>query len=122
MRVAGVGFRQAASVASLRDALRAAGGTDGLAALATAEAKAGAAVLEALAKELALPIRGVTPEAMAAVETLTRSKRAIEMFGAGSVAEAAAMAAAGCGARLIGPRTVSADGLATAAIAEGAEI
>jgi cobalt-precorrin 5A hydrolase len=35
------------------------------------------------------------------------------------VAEAAALAAAGPGARLRGPRAVSADGTATAAIAEG---
>jgi cobalt-precorrin 5A hydrolase len=43
------------------------------------------------------------------------------MFGTGSIAEASALVAAGPGARLRGPRAVSADGTATAAIAEAAE-
>jgi len=40
-------------------------------------------------------------------------------YGARSVAEAAALAAAGPGARLVGTRVISDDRLATAAIAEG---
>ncbi len=120
MRVAGLGFREAASVASLRDALAAAGGTEGVVALATADEKTGALSLQELAVELALPIRGVTPAALAAAETQTRSDRVAARFGAGSVAEAAALVAAGPAARLLGPRAVSRDGMATAAIAEGA--
>ena len=121
MRVAGLGFREAASVASLRDALAAAGGTEGVVALATVDEKTGALALQALAVELALPIRGVTPATLAAVETQTRSDRVAALFGAGSVAEAAALAAAGPAARLLGQRAVSRDGMATAAIAEGTQ-
>lgn len=119
MRVAGFGFRAGADVASLREALRAAGGADGVVALATVADKAGAAALLALAEELALPIRGVTREAMARQVTVTRSERVLARFGTGSVAEAAALAAAGAGARLLGQRVVSADATAVAAIAEG---
>ncbi len=120
MRVAGLGFREAANVASLRDALARAGGTEGLVALATADEKASARCLQELAAELALPIRGVAPSALAAAETVTLSDRVAARFGAGSVAEAAALAAAGPAARLLGPRAISHDGMATAAIAEGA--
>lgn len=119
MRVAGLGFRDAANVASLRDALARAGGADGLVALATAEAKCSAPCLRELATELALPIRGVEPAALSAAETITRSQRVAALFDTGSVAEAAALAAAGPSARLLAPRVVSSDGMATAAIAEG---
>ena len=52
---------------------------------------------------------------------MTQSDKVAEHFGTGSVAEAAALAAAGAGARLLGPRAVSADATAVAAIAEGTE-
>ncbi|MHA6346914.1 cobalamin biosynthesis protein, partial [Roseivivax sp. CAU 1761] len=42
-------------------------------------------------------------------------------YDTGSVAEAAALAAAGPGARLLGPRAVSPDGCATCALAQGKE-
>ncbi len=116
MRVAGLGFRSRATAASLADALAAAGGP--VDALATAADKAGAAAICDLARGLGLPLIAVGPAALAAEATLTRSARVAARFGTGSVAEAAALAAAGPGARLSGPRVVSADGLATAAIAE----
>jgi cobalt-precorrin 5A hydrolase len=119
MKIAGIGFREAAGIDSLRSALTSAGGTDGVMALATAAEKAEARALVALATELHLPIRAIAPDALAAVETLTRSERVAARFGTGSLAEAAALAAAGPTARLLGPRAVSADGMATAAIAEG---
>lgn len=119
MRVAGLGFRGAATVESLRDALERAGGR--VAALATAESKAGAPVVQSLARGLGLPLLAISPARMAAEATLTRSRRVEARFGTGSVAEAAALAAAGPGARLTGPRVVSGDGLATAAIAERTE-
>lgn len=121
MRIAGLGFRKAAAIGSLRDALTAAGGTEGVIALATAAEKADGAVLKALASELRLPVRGIAPAALAAVDTQTRSDRVARRFGAGSLAEAAALAAAGPGARLLQPRAVSRDGMATAAIAEVTE-
>ncbi|HWL19520.1 MAG TPA: cobalamin biosynthesis protein [Bradyrhizobium sp.] len=119
MRVAGLGFRKEATIESLRDALAAAGGARGLDALATAADKAGAAVIVSLACELGLTIRPVPAEVLARVETPTRSARIATMFGTGSLAEAAALAAAGQGARLVAERTVSRDRAATAAIAEG---
>lgn len=121
MKIAGLGFRSAVDVASLRDALARAGGSNGVTALATLDEKAGATALKALAAELALPVYGVTPEAMAMVETLTQSAQVAARLGLGSVAEAAALVMAGPAARLLGPRVVSGDGLATAAIAEGAK-
>ncbi len=116
MRVAGIGFRAQATVASLADALTRAGGNVAL--IATAEDKVGAVQLRALAAGLALPLVGVGPATLATQVTLTRSERVQERFGAGSLAEAAALAAAGPGARLLGPRVISGDGLATCAIAE----
>ena len=119
MKVAGVGFRRDANTASLRDALDAAGGTDGVAAIATVSDKADALALTSLARELGLPIRGVAAGMLAGIETATQSEWIETRFGTGSIAEAAALAAAGRGARLISPRAVSQDRMATAAIAEG---
>ncbi|WP_194455224.1 cobalamin biosynthesis protein [Bradyrhizobium sp. CCBAU 53421] len=119
MKVAGLGFRSNASVASLREALDAAGGPNGLAAVATVSDKADALALKVLAKELGLPIRGFPAAILAEVETTTQSERIKARFGTGSVAEAAAIAAAGRGARLIAARAMSQDRMATAAIAEG---
>lgn len=119
MKIAGMGFRETAGIDSLRSALMAAGGTEGITALATAAEKAQALALMALAAELRLPICAIAHDALVSVETQTWSDRVAMRFGAGSLAEAAALAAAGPVARLLGPRAVSADGMATAAIAEG---
>jgi len=116
MRVAGLGFRSSATTASLADALQRAGGRVDL--VATAESKAAAPVFRAFAQGLGLAARGIAPESLAGMTTLTHSRVVAERFGVGSLAEAAALAAAGPGGRLVGPRAVSADGLATAAIAE----
>ena len=119
MKVAGLGFRASADVASLRAALAAAGGAEGVTALATSEAKAGAAVIQAFAAELGVPVIPVSALDLAAQNTLTESARVRQKTGAGSLAEAAALAAIGSGARLLGPRSVSPDHMATAAIAIG---
>jgi cobalt-precorrin 5A hydrolase len=119
MKVAGLGFRAEAGVASLRAALAAAGGADGVTALATSEAKAGAAVMVAFAAELALPIVGVSAADLAVQVTLTESARVRAKTGAGSLAEAAALAISGSNGGLLGPRAVSPDHMATAAIAVG---
>jgi cobalt-precorrin 5A hydrolase len=119
MKVAGLGFRHGVEVASLRDALNAAGGHHGLAALATVSDKAATGALVALATELSLPIRTVAADALAGVETATRSDMIQARFGVGSVAEAVALVAAGRNARLLANRVVSQDRSATAAIAEG---
>lgn len=114
MIVAGFGFRAAAGGASLRDALaRASGGRAPDAFAAPADKAA------TLAAALGQPVIPVGPQALALAETLTRSARVAALRGTGSVAEAAAIAAAGQGAWLLGPRAVSADRLATCALAEG---
>ncbi|MCC8936095.1 cobalamin biosynthesis protein [Bradyrhizobium sp. Arg68] len=119
MKVAGLGFRQDATLASLREALDAAGGHTGLAAVATLRDKADAPALRLLADELGLPIRGISAERLDGIKTATQSALVNARFGTGSIAEAAAIAAAGRGARLIASRCVSRDRMATAAIAEG---
>jgi cobalt-precorrin 5A hydrolase len=119
MKVAGLGFNMDATLASLREALLAAGGTEGLAAVATVSDKADAEPLKQLAQECGVPIRGVPADVLANIDTPTQSQRIIEKFGTGSVAEAAALAAAGPRARLIATRAISRDRTATAAIAEG---
>ncbi|MDB5664301.1 cobalamin biosynthesis protein [Cypionkella sp.] len=117
MIVAGLGFRKDAGIDSLRDALARAGGNVAQA-LATAEDKADAPVILALAAELALPLHAIPLAALKNQLTLTESTRVHALYGTGSLAEAAALAAAGPGARLLGPRVTSQDGKATAALAE----
>ncbi|WP_407113105.1 cobalamin biosynthesis protein [Bradyrhizobium sp. LMG 9283] len=119
MKVAGLGFRKDVTLASLREALLAAGGPEGLAAMATVTDKANAEVLKQLARECGVPIMAVPADRLADIDTLTNSNLVAEKFGTGSVAEAAALAAAGPRARLIATRVVSQDRTATAAIAEG---
>ncbi len=117
MIVAGFGFRGGASADSLRDALDRTGAAPDL--LATAAAKAGAAPIRALARALDRPLRAVDPAALSAQDTPTRSEAARRSHATGSVAEAAALAAAGPGAVLVAPRCISADRMATCAIARG---
>lgn len=118
MIVAGFGLRTGATLAALQDALARAGGPGDVTHLTTLAAKTPA--LEPLGRALGLPVVALPPAALRGQATVTRSARVEGLFGVGSVAEAAALAAAGPGARLRGPRAVSADGTATAAIAEGA--
>ena len=117
MIVAGFGFRQAATLDSLLDALDKARGPQAPALLATAEDKAAAPAFQALSARLGLPIHAVTLDALAQAETPTRSATVRALRGSGSVAEAAALVAAGPGASLLGPRAVSADRMATCALA-----
>ncbi len=117
MRVAGFGFRDGAEIGALRAALAAAGGT-GITAIASVAEKAGEPVLRALAAELGVKVIALPVNRLNGVETITQSPRMMLMFGTGSLAEAAALCAAGPGARLLGPRASSPDGMAMAAIAE----
>jgi cobalt-precorrin 5A hydrolase len=119
MKVAGFGFRKDVTLTSLREALLAAGGPEGLTAIATVSDKADAEPLMQLARECGVPIKPVPANVLAGVDTLTQSELVAEKFGTGSVAEAAALAAAGPRARLIATRVVSQDRRATAAIADG---
>jgi len=67
---------------------------------------------------MALPLHAVSLDRLRNQPTLTQSARVASLYGTGSLAEAAALAAAGPGARLLGPRATSQDGKATAALAE----
>lgn len=117
MKVAGFGFRDGAPLVALRAALGLVEQAGGPAtALATATSKAGAAALNDLAIERGLVVLAVP---VAGVSTPTRSSRVQALFGTGSVAEAAALAAAGPDARLIVGRVTSPDGMATCAMALG---
>ncbi len=118
MRIAGIGFRGAAELVSLRDALKRANGDHPLDAVVTESAKARTGVFRALAAELGVPGLGVPAEDISQMITPTQSERIQDRFGTGSLCEAAALAAAGPKARLVANRAVSGDGMATAAIAE----
>ena len=84
MKVAGLGFRQDVTLASLREALMEAGGVEGLAAVATVSDKADAEALKQLARECGVPIKAVSAEALANIHTPTQSKLVAEKFGTGS--------------------------------------
>ncbi|WP_231735583.1 cobalamin biosynthesis protein [Novosphingobium sp. CCH12-A3] len=116
--VAGFGFRSGAGLSSLRGALaRAQQGQPPVTHLATVQDKV--AALVPLAEALGLPLTGVAPEVLIAVSTATRSVASLAARDVGSVAEASALAGAGAGARLLGPRHISPDRMATCAIAQG---
>lgn len=116
IRVAGFGFRRGASLASLESALeqlqRRYGLVDRLAA-----AESMVALVEALGRERGMAVIAVADAALPQAATLTRSEQSLQARGTGSVAEAVALLAAGPGATLLGPRLISADRLATAAMA-----
>jgi cobalt-precorrin 5A hydrolase len=113
MIVAGFGYRSGATAASLRSALALAqAGAPTVTHVATLADK-----LPLLAA-LGLPVIAV--EAVAGIATPTHSAASLAARGSGSVAEAAALVAAGPGARLIVSRQISPDRMATCAIAEGA--
>ena len=132
--VAGLGFRAQCNVASLRAALNAAlaaaqqvQGTSStsitLTALTTAADKASHPALLQLAAELQLPITPVNLLKLAS-QAATPSAHVPARYGARSVAEAAALAAAAMivqigpvRAQLLTPRCASPDRMATAAIA-----
>lgn len=121
MIVAGFGFRGAASAASLHDAYaraqQAQGGTPRADLLASAADKTQSAAFVAFARELALPVAPIPPAALRAAPTVTRSPHAEAARQTGSVAEAAALAAAGPRGRLLGTRVISGDRLASCAFA-----
>ncbi len=114
MRVAGFGFRGSASLASLLDAFAQTGGAAD--AIATVVDKAPG--LAELTRHLGLPLIAVSRSDLGA-QVRPGSDRVTGLYGTGSVAESAALAAAGQGARLVVARVVSADGMAVAALAEG---
>lgn len=118
MIVAGFGFRQGAAMASLQTAFALAqDGHEPVTLLATVADKLEG--LRPLAKALGLPVIGVTNAALRVTETPTRSAASLAAYDTGSVAEASALAAAGPGGRLLAPRHISPDRMATCAIVQG---
>jgi cobalt-precorrin 5A hydrolase len=122
MMVAGVGCRRGASAGDIEAAIRAAlarAGVDAaaLGAIATIAAKQNEAGIDAAATKLGVSIIVVSETALQAASqrTITRSERVLASMGVPSVAEAAALAAAGPSARLLAPRLVV--GAATCALA-----
>ncbi len=119
MRVAGIGFRKGAPLDSLREVLRATEAQGGPAeALASLPEKSVDTRLQTLAAERGLPL---IPVAVAGQSTPTKSPRVLAMHAAGSVAEAAALVAAGAGAQITVARITAPDGMATCAMAESKE-
>ena len=119
MIVAGFGFRSSATVESFTDALvRAEGPAPDL--LATLDSKSETTAFAAFCLSQNLPLRTVSMGDAERQKTQTSSESSQAAYGVGSVAEACALAAAGPGARLLGPRAVSGDRLATCALAETA--
>ncbi|WP_416137406.1 cobalamin biosynthesis protein [Halomonas sp. HK25] len=117
IRVAGFGFRRGANLVSLSEALeqlqRRYGPVERLAA-----AQSMLALVQALGRERDMAVIAVTDAALPQAATLTRSEQSLLARGTGSVAEAVALLAAGPGATLLGPRLISADRQATAALAQ----
>jgi cobalt-precorrin 5A hydrolase len=112
--VAGFGCRTGASPAALAAAL-AVTGHDRPDALAIPADRA--ALLEPLAAQLGVPLIPIAAHTLRGVATPTTSPASLIARGTGSVAEAAALVAAGLGARVIVPRRIDPDRLATCAIA-----
>ena len=119
MIVAGFGFTSRASAHSLEDAFRATGHDGPLDAIAVPDDKAAQPALLDVARARSCPIRAIQPDALEQAQTETQSFVSRMMRGTGSVAEAAALAAAGPGATLIATRQISQDRMATCAIARG---
>lgn len=117
MKVAGFGFRRSASLSALEELLdrlrECYGPIDRLAASETMWPK-----VAELGKAHDLMVLRVPEASLPTAVTITHSSHSLKARGTGSVAEAVALVAAGPDAQLLGPRLVSGDRQATAAVAE----
>ncbi|SNY95749.1 cobalamin biosynthesis protein [Halomonas sp. hl-4] len=118
LKVVGFGFRRGASLASLAGLLdtltQRFGAIDALAVTLSMYP-----LVQSLGQARCLNVILVADALLPSVTTLTQSAQSLQARGTGSVAEAVALLAAGPGAQLLGPRHISADRQATAAIAIG---
>lgn len=118
LHVAGFGFRSEATLESLAQALdqliEQYGAIDKLAA-----ARSMLPLIEELGRLRGIEVIAVADAELPTVTTLSHSAQSLQARGTGSVAEAVALLAAGPGVTLLGPRIISADRKATAALAEG---
>lgn len=126
MMVAGIGSRKGVSVEDVLAAIETALEAHGLAmtaisALATATLKKDEEAIAAAGRALNLPVIIVDDSALQAASpgTLSHSGLSQDLAGTPSVSEASALAVAGAGATLLGPRTVL--GPVTCAIAISGE-
>jgi len=124
MIVAGIGSRKGVTASDVRAAIETALEAHGLAmtalsALATGEIKRDEQAIFLAGRDLDLPVLVISDDALQAVSssTISRSEVSHAQAGTPSVSEASALAAAGRGAELLGPRTVL--GSVTCAIALG---
>ncbi|WP_159588662.1 cobalamin biosynthesis protein [Chelativorans xinjiangense] len=117
MRVAGIGCRSGVAAGEILAAVEA--GAPGLDALATAAFKTDEPGIVAAAEVLGIPLIAVSQDDLkrASAGCLTRSDASLAATGVASVSEAAALAVAGEGSRLLGPRIAT--GNVTCAIAQG---
>jgi cobalt-precorrin 5A hydrolase len=126
MMVAGLGCRNGATAEAVAEALAAALERCGLDraqidALATDTTKGNESGIVTLATALAIPLIFVATSEMQKVANgaITSSERVIALKGVPSVAETAALAAAGRAARLLGPRVSTATATCAIAVGEG---
>jgi cobalt-precorrin 5A hydrolase len=126
MIVAGVGCRKGVAAAEVAAAIttalvRAGLTTNMLSLIATSAAKGEEAGIAAAASALGVPLVLVSQNDLEAAgdRTTTKSERVAALTGVPSLAEAAALAAGGAAARLIGPRI--AVGPATCALAQAGD-
>ncbi|MCA8864531.1 MULTISPECIES: cobalamin biosynthesis protein [unclassified Halomonas] len=116
LRIAGFGFRSESTLESLAQALdqlvEQYGAIDKLAAACSM-----LPLVEELGRLRNIEVIAVADAELPTVTTLTHSTQSLQARGTGSVAEAVALLAAGPGATLLGPRIISADRKATAALA-----
>ncbi|ALM52062.1 cobalamin biosynthesis protein [Halomonas huangheensis] len=118
MKVVGFGFRSGASLSAL-DALldRLVEQYGAIDRLAVADSMW--PLVARLGEARGVAVIPVAEAALPQAATITHSRHSLKARGTGSVAEAVALIAAGDGAELLGPRMISADRKATAALARG---
>jgi len=111
MIVAGIGCRKGSSAEAIMNTIGDALAAHGLTVaaidrMATGEIKRSEPGILRAAQELNIPLQIVEDEALQAVagQCLTHSEKSIDLTGAASLSEAAALAVAGATARLLGPR------------------
>ena len=109
MIVAGIGARKKVTADEVLAVLDAALVTHGLpraaiSALVSSRAKSAEPAIAEAASQLGIACQGLSDELLRGVETITRSEASIAATGFASLSEAAALAAAGPGGSLLGPR------------------
>ncbi|RDI64996.1 cobalamin biosynthesis protein [Nocardia pseudobrasiliensis] len=100
----GIGFRPGASTHALLAAIRAVTGSDRIHCLATVDRRAADSALIDAATELVVPIVGFSVEELAGVRVPNPSSVTTAALGIPSVAEAAALLAAGLGELFVAKR------------------